>query len=221
MSKRVFTGILALTVVAGLVGAAEDKVSIVGEYVETRSCDVWTGPCFSNAEYGVVGDLAIVGWVVEKGSWNGVSLDGRKIVAVLDAEGTFMTNVEGAVQAGVYIDRGADESQAAALLDLARSLAPRFLKNVVKVERREIAYSREGLEAKLSVGDAEARVETGALSCSDCVCGNEEKAYGPFSGSVEVMCAKSLAHAYRGTVLEGQSWSYPNKRSAMLGRFAR
>jgi hypothetical protein len=221
MSMKLSAGVLALTVVAGLVGAAEDKVSIAGEYLETRSCDVWTGPCFSNAEYGVVGDLAIVGWMVEKGAWNGVSLDGRKIVAILDADGTFMTNLEGAVRAGVYIDRAADDSQAAALLALARSLAPAYLKNVVKVERREIAYSREGSEAKLVVGDAEARVETGSLSGRDCICGNEEKAYGPFSGSVEVDCAKALAQSYRGTVLEGQSWSYPNKRSAMVGRFAR
>jgi hypothetical protein len=221
MSTKLFAGCLALVLCAGLAGASDKESSITGQYLESRSCDVWTGPCFSNAEYNVVGDLAVVAWIVGKGSWDGVRLDGRRVAAVLDADGTFMTNVEGSVKAGVYIDREATEAQAAALLSMARAMAPRYLKDVVKIERRDIDFARRGAEARLVVGAGEARIETGMLGHCDTVCGNESQAYAPFSASVDVRCAKALEHSYRGTVIEGQSWSYPNKRSAMVGTFAR
>lgn len=214
--SKILAGVLALFLVA-----SEEKVTVTGEYVEARSCDVWTGPCFSNAEALVTGDLAIVGWSVDKGAWNGVRLDGRKIVAVLDADNTFMTDYEGRVVAGVYIDRQATAEQAGAILEMARAMAPHYLKNVVKIERRDIVHTRDGLSAKLEVGEGEVRLATGLLGHCDTVCGNESQAYGPFSGSVEVKCAKALANAYRGTVLADQSWSYPDRRSAMVGRFAR
>lgn len=212
MYTKLFAGVLALVFCA-----SDKEAAVVGDYIEARSCDVWTGPCFSNAEYSVVGDLAIVGWKVEKGSWDGVRLDGRGIVAVLDADSTFMTNVEGSVRAGVYIDRSATEEQSRALLGMARALSPKYLANVVKIERREIAWTGAGF----TVGNGEARVETAAFSHCDSVCCNEEQAYAPFSGSVEVRCAKALEHSYRGTVIEDQSWSHPNRRSAMIGRFTR
>ena len=50
--------------------------SIYGDYVEARTADVYTGPCFANSEVGLVGELAVFGWKINKGSWHGVSLDG-------------------------------------------------------------------------------------------------------------------------------------------------
>jgi len=29
---------------------ADAKIVVKGQYVEARNCDVWTGPCFANAE---------------------------------------------------------------------------------------------------------------------------------------------------------------------------
>src|SRR5256885_11145966 len=61
---------------------------IAGDYIETRSADVWTGPCVANSEAGLVGDQAILAWRVKTGDWNGVSLAGLSIVGVVKAGAT-------------------------------------------------------------------------------------------------------------------------------------
>ena len=60
---------------------------ISGEYLEARSCDVYTGPCFANAEMGLAGKDALMAWKVDEGSWKGVSLDGLKVALVLKCPG--------------------------------------------------------------------------------------------------------------------------------------
>jgi hypothetical protein len=47
-------------------GLASEPV-VLGDYVEARTCDVWTGPCFANGEINLRGDSAILGWSVRKG----------------------------------------------------------------------------------------------------------------------------------------------------------
>src|SRR3977135_3348178 len=61
---------------------------IRGEYLETRSADVYTGQCFANGEVNLVGNDAILAWHVQSGSWDGVSLEGLSIAAVVRANGT-------------------------------------------------------------------------------------------------------------------------------------
>ena len=62
--------------------------SITGDYVEIRSCDVYTGPCFANGEMGLTGEEAILTWSVDQGSWEGVALDGLNVIAVVRASAT-------------------------------------------------------------------------------------------------------------------------------------
>src|SRR5439155_16457353 len=59
--------------------------SIHGDYVEARTADVYTGPCFANAEVGLVGNLAVFGWKVNRGNWHGANLDGLSVVGVVRA----------------------------------------------------------------------------------------------------------------------------------------
>jgi hypothetical protein len=196
-----------------------------GTYVEARTCDVWTGPCFSNSEINLAGDHAVAAWSVEEGRWNGVRLDGLKVVAVIDSKGTLGTAEEGEARAVVFVDDKADASAERALVEMARSLAPRYLKNVVRLERRAVSLTRTGVgEAAVEVASkggkgAEVKVATVPLGGkSDCVCGNEERAYEPLGKASAVECAKTRAHAFSGEGL-GVTWSDPGKRSAMLGRF--
>src|SRR2546428_11030232 len=62
--------------------------SISGDYLEVRSCDVYTGPCFANAEMGLTGKEGMLVWSVREGSWNGVKLDGLNVIAVVRTDGT-------------------------------------------------------------------------------------------------------------------------------------
>src|SRR5256714_13036439 len=78
-----------LTLAATSVLAAQpSKPGISGSYLEVRSCDVYTGPCFANAEMGLAGKEGMLFWNVREGSWNGVKLDGLSVMAVVKADGT-------------------------------------------------------------------------------------------------------------------------------------
>ena len=74
----VFTILLAVSAFA----------QIKGDYVETRSADVYTGQCFANGEVGLVGDEAILAWHIKDGSWDGVSLAGLSVVGAVKAQAT-------------------------------------------------------------------------------------------------------------------------------------
>jgi hypothetical protein len=65
--------------------AAEE---IRGDYLETRSADVYTGQCFANGEVNLVGNEAILAWHVRSGSWDGVQLQGLTVAAAVRANGT-------------------------------------------------------------------------------------------------------------------------------------
>ena len=57
--------------VIGLAFSAPAHAQLIrGEYVETRSADVYTGQCFANGEVNLVGNEAILAWHVRSGSWD-------------------------------------------------------------------------------------------------------------------------------------------------------
>src|SRR2546422_416613 len=120
--------------------------TVFGEYVEARTCDVWTGPCFANSEMNTTGELGILGWVVRQGSWAGHELRGLSLAIAVRAEGTLSTTNEGKVRAVVYIDEKASEDQGRALVSMARTLAGKYLQNVVDTRRAKITYARDGEE---------------------------------------------------------------------------
>src|SRR5581483_3390230 len=76
--KKVLFVVTLLIATAAL--AQAPKQQIKGEYLETRSADVYTGQCFANGEMNTAGDQAIVAWHIQDGSWDGVSLAGLSVV---------------------------------------------------------------------------------------------------------------------------------------------
>lgn len=86
---------VSLCILAGTAMAAKlPTTSIRGEYIEARTADVYTGPCFANGEVGQTGKLAVMGWHISKGSFEGVSLDGLSVLGVLRAKGTLGDFIE-------------------------------------------------------------------------------------------------------------------------------
>ena len=217
---KILAGLAVLTLSAGTVLADGDrKSSIRGEYVEARTCAVWIGSCFANGEVNLLGKNAIVGWKVTEGSWDGTALDGLKIVAVLNAEGTLHTKYEGKVSSIVFVDAKATDRQADALVAMAKSLAPDHLADVRKIERRNITSCRKGIEATLVV-EKELQLKTKAVCICDQASCNAYLFYPAFSKSTEVESAKTVAHWYDGEGL-GVRWSDPERQSAMVGTFSR
>src|SRR4030095_16938639 len=115
--------VLALSTVSLLAGNSAPSIS--GDYLEVRSCDVFTGPCFANAEMHLAGKEGLLVWSVREGSWKGTSLNGLGVMLVVSTDGTLgdMKYEPRSGQAVVIVDAKADAAQKAALLDLVRTKA--------------------------------------------------------------------------------------------------
>src|SRR5438034_10130478 len=98
--------------------------NIRGEYIEARTADVYTGPCFANSESGLVGELAVFGWKVDKGSWQGVSLDGLSVVAAVKANSTLgdVYHTAYPVKSILIVDEKATPEQRMALRSFAKKM---------------------------------------------------------------------------------------------------
>src|SRR5438046_10423264 len=77
---------IALLALSLCLSAAAQQIR--GDYLETRSADVYTGQCFANGEVNLVGNEAILAWHVQGGGWDGVPLDGLTIAAAVRTKGT-------------------------------------------------------------------------------------------------------------------------------------
>lgn len=97
---------------------------IHGDYIETRSADVYTGQCFANGEVNLVGKEAIVAWHVQNGSWDGVKLDGLTIAAAVRAQATLGDPYANPypAQSVLLVDDQATPQQSAALVSFAKQM---------------------------------------------------------------------------------------------------
>ena len=219
----------SLIVSAGVTFAASlpatHSSEISGNYVEARTADVYTGPCFANSEEGLRGDLAVFGWKIAKGSYNGVDLAGLGVVGVVRASNTL-----GAVNVNAYpvksvliVDEKADAEQRAALQAFAKHMAGKLLSDVVRVDYRPIELTLanndlHSMQATLQAGEL-AKVQTRAMHDGDQICHNEEVWYQPLTNLNHAMPAYTLANSYQGDGL-GTKWNSPDKRSAYIGSFS-
>ena len=197
---------------------------IRGDYIETRSADVYTGQCFANGEVNLVGREAILAWHVQNGSWNGVPLDGLTVAAAVRAKAT-LGDPYGhpyPAQAVLLLDDQATSEQAAALVSFAKQMGGELLRNVeqtIAVPMEMIVnHDRHGV-ARLRAGQF-ATVQTRSLGEEDHVCGNEVTFYPPLTEVAHSMPAVAVTDAYRGPGL-GESWDMHGKRSAFVGTFGR
>lgn len=223
---RTILGAAVSLAVAGLAfGAGISAHNIYGNYVEARTADVYTGPCFANSEVGLVGNLAVFGWKVTKGSWQGTDLDGLSVVGVVRAHHTLGDVYESAypVKAIIIVDSRADTEQRLALQSFAKYMAGDLLQDVVRVDYQPIELTFadnniHSMQASLTAGNL-AKISTRALTEGDHICHNEEVWYRPLTKLDHAMPAYALANQFAGQGL-GTTWSNPDKRSSFIGSFS-
>ncbi len=216
----------SLIVCAGFASAAGlPSHSINGDYVEARTADVYTGPCFANSEIGLVGQLAVFGWKVSNGSWNGVDLNGLSVVGVVRASSTLgdVYHTAYPVKSVLIVDDRANAEQRLALQSFAKHMGGDLLQQVVRVDFEPISLGFENddihsMKATLTAGKL-AKIETRAMAAGDHICRNEEVWYKPLTELTHAMPAVAVAHQFRGEGL-GTTWSSPDKRSAFIGSFS-
>jgi hypothetical protein len=199
---------------------------ISGDYIETRSADVYTGACVANGEVNLEGNQAILGWKVQKGDWKGVCLDGLSIVAAVKANATLgdpYTNPYPA-KAVLIVDERASAEQRQALISFAKEMGGALFNDVVRVEVAPIKMVVKhdgGHFANVSMqAGAIAAIETRSLTKFDHLCGNETTFYPPLTDTTHAMPAVAELDQYAGKDL-GVSWKMSGKRSAFVGSFSR
>jgi hypothetical protein len=195
---------------------------IRGDYVETRSADVYTGQCFANGEVNLVGNEAILAWHVQDGSWNGVKLEGLTIAAAVHAKATLGDPYADPypAQSVLLVDDQANAEQQAALVAFAKHVGGELLSNPSRVlpVQMELVVNHERHGVAMLRAGRFATVQTRSLNDTDHLCGNEVTFYPPLTELTHSMPAVALTDTYRGPGL-GVDWESHGKRSAFVGSF--
>jgi hypothetical protein len=217
----VFAAAVLFTIPARAMAAQTGSATISGDYAEFRNADVYTGPCFANAETSLTGDDAVLAWHVRDGAWAGVSLADLSVVAVVRAHGTLGDPYENPQPAKTVfvVDARANDTQRAALIQFAQAQAAGLLNDVVAVQPQPIFFSipQHGWTT-VQAGNL-VRLSTRALNDSDKICHNEDVYYPPLAQHLEhAMPVVAQTSSYSGNHL-GVTWNDSGRRSSFVGTF--
>lgn len=207
-----------------LCGSMLSAAEIRGQYLESRTCDIYTGPCFANAEMTLAGKEAVLAWKVEEGKWAGSELAGLSVALVVKADGTLGTDgvfeqTASETSSVILVDEKATPAQEQALVAFVKESAPELAGNVKQVERTAITMENDYTKSHGSLKAGRVvEIETRQLGKGDCVCTNEAVFYKPLVDVQQATPAYSLKQSYKGKALGGK-WDYNNTRSAFLATF--
>jgi len=211
---------IAVLLISGSILAQQ----IRGDYIETRSADVYTGQCFANGEVNLTGEEAILAWHIQGGSWEGVPLEGLTVAAAVKARATLGDPYANPYPAKVVmiVDEQANPQQRTALIAFAHQMGGELLRNVEQVvpAPMELTVNPEHHGVALLRAGRFATVQTRALNDTDHLCGNEVTFYPPLTQVAHSMAAVAMTDAYRGPGL-GIDWESRGRRSAFVGTFER
>jgi hypothetical protein len=216
MFRFLFVAALALVITAPVSAAG-----ISGKYIEARTCDVYTGACFANADTSLTGKHAVMAWQIDKGTAGDVRLDGLGVVAVIQASDTLGLKQTSTGKALLIVDNKANAAQRAALIALAKRQGGELLSNVIAVQTAPVSLTmcecKEGVCAVMEAGTA--RIETRCIDrVHDRGCGSESDFYPPLSRSVKARAAVAVEHSFTGKGFN-ETWKDAERRGAYVGSF--
>jgi hypothetical protein len=206
------------------VATASAPPGITGRYLEVRTCDVYTGPCFANAEENEVGKEATIAFGIERGTHDGVSLGGLDVVVLIRNHETLgkPRAISQPLATTIFVDADADDAQQDALVAFVTARLGDLAVATPTVRRAAIDFAAGDCHAAgcatLAVGD-EVEVKTRCVGEGDQHCGNETLYYPPLTGGADVIPAVAEIHR-----VDSEAFAVRfvdrDSRGAMLGKFA-
>jgi hypothetical protein len=220
--RNLARGAAALFLAAGTGAVAAPTTAqavhtLSGEYVEARTCNVYTGACHANGEMVTAGREALLAWQIKQGTVEGVKLDGLNAVAVVvsaDNLGQDRTDR----RTVLYVDSRATGPQSKALVGALTRQYGKALGEVVAVKTSPIAFSHSGLEYTVRVPDT-AYLRTTRYA-RDCCIMPHSIWYAPFISLKSSMVAKTALSEYKGDPQLSMSWRRADENSSFVGEFA-
>ncbi len=201
---------------------SDSSATVRGQYVEARTCDVFTGSCFANADTGLTGKNAVLAWKVDSGAVGGVKLDGLGVVAVLSTTDTLGLKQSGPGRSVLIVDDRATTGQRDALVAFAKAQAGKLLGEVVAVRSApfDLDICKCDGEACATLKAGAVKVKTRCIDAAhDKACGNEDTLYPPLAKGVKANAALAVEHSFTGKDLK-ETWNDAGRRGAFVGSFA-
>ena len=200
--------------------AAGGRGTVSGEYVEARTAEVFTGGCIMNSEAETMGKEALLAWKVDRGSFNGIAIDGLSVVAAVSGDRNLgmqeMGGEKPSVRSALFVDQRANAAQQLALVAMANELSKGLVGTIVQVTPAPIAFTDHGSEIQVIAGPAS--LDVNKHMTHDPTCGAMQW-FHPLALVDAPTIGVAAEHVFTGSAL-GTKWSDPNKRSAFFGRFA-
>jgi hypothetical protein len=201
--------------------SATPSATVHGQYVEARTCDVFAGSCFANADTGLTGKNAALAWKIESGTVAGTKIDGLGVVAVVSVSETLGLKQSAPGRAVVIVDERATRAQRDALVKFVKTQAGSLVGEVVSVQAAPVELSictcDGGGCATLNAGKV--KLTTRCIDADhDKACGNETTLYPPLIKGVKAKAALVVEHSFTGKELN-ETWKDGGRRGAFVGTF--
>ena len=210
--------LIAITLLLTVPGAlAIQPETVQGEYLEARSVSVYVGACHYGAEYVEGGREATLVWNIHQGTWNGVSLEGLTVVAVVTAQNNLAvdTNTRRSV---LYLDEKATSEQRSALIDLMTTKRGEILGEVVSTEIAPITFTKQDVKYNLRVGEL-LTLSVSRYPCQNCTQPHQIW-YKPLEQIDTPIVGKSTAYCYQDKILS-VTWNCgEDTNNVFVGNFA-
>lgn len=197
---------------------AQAPAQIYGDYVEARSGHVYTCGCLYSGETVTGGKEAILVWRVTGGSYQGQSLEGVKVAAVVVGE-SHLGAGNGPRQTALYLDGITSDAQRQAILELWRREYANVLGRIASARIAPIRFEREGEAWVIRIPDiAELRLRKARIP-EDAHLGSSLW-YGPLASLKDSTLATALHYEYWGLDFARQWREMIPSISGYLGQFA-
>ena len=210
--------LIAITLLLTVPGAlATQPETVQGEYLEARSVSVYVGACHYGAEYVEGGREATLVWNIHQGTWNGVSLEGLTVVAVVTAQNNLAvdTNTRRSV---LYLDEKATSEQRSALIDLMTTKRGEILGEVVSTEIAPITFTKQDVKYNLRVGEV-LTLSVSRYPCQNCTQPHQIW-YKPLEQIDTPIVGKSTTYCYQDKILS-VTWNCgEDTNNVFVGNFA-
>jgi hypothetical protein len=195
--------------------------NVSGSYVEARTAEVFTGGCIMGSEAETMGKEAVLAWKVDRGTFNGISLDGLSVVAAVAGDKNLGIQEVGGEKAvtrsTLFVDERANPAQRLALVAMASELSKGTLGTIVNVAPAPIAFA-DG-DAEVQVSTAAVKLEVSKHAPHEETCGAMQW-FHPLATVDDAGIGLTAQHSFTGSGL-GSKWSDPNRRSSFFGTFSR
>ena len=220
--NRVMNRLLMFAAVASLLTAplmAAGGNSVKGVYVEARTAEVFTGACLMGSEAETTGRQAVLAWKVDRGSVNGVSLDGLSVVAAVVGDknlGIYELGGEKPIsRSALFVDARANPEQRLALISMVKEMSS-VVGTVVSVTSAPIEFADKATEISVAAPKVALAIDKHAEHAPGC---GAEQWFHPLAPVNSPAIGMARQHSFSGSDL-GLKWSDPDKVSAFFGTFS-